>query len=200
MNDPAAPLPDDIAAIVAQCNRAFDQLHVRMHAEFDRSLPFDELLFDRRARARQLSFGEGATVYHNSYIYGDVRVGKGTWIGPFTLLDGSGGLTIGDYCSISTGVQIYTHDTVLWALSGGTASAERAPVQVGDCTYIGGQTVIAKGVTIGDHVVIGACSFVNRDIPPYTVAFGVPCRAAGQVVFDEHGKPQLRWNKETTSG
>ena len=51
-----------------------------------------------------------------------VTVGAGTWIGPNTLLDGTGGLSIGASCSISAGVQIYTHDSVMWALSGGTAS------------------------------------------------------------------------------
>lgn len=184
-------LPEETAALVAELNRAFEQLHTRMQGRWQRSLPFNELLFDRWARARTLAFGEGASIYHNSYVYGDVRVGKGTWIGPFTLLDGSGGLTIGDYCSISAGVQIYTHDTVAWALTGGKASAERAAVKIGDCTYIGSQTVVAKGVNIGDHVVIGACSFVNRDIPAGQVAFGVPCRPAGRVAFDDQGRPRL---------
>ena len=200
MSDPTqagTAQPDDLEALVAECNRVFEALHGRTRDRWQRSLPFDELLFDRWARARSLAFGEGASVYHNSYVYGDVRVGKGTWIGPFTLLDGSGGLTIGDYCSISAGVQIYTHDTVMWALTGGKASAERSAVAIGDCTYIGSQTVVMKGVSIGDHVVIGACSFVNRDLPPGTVAFGVPCRPAGRVVFDEHGRPRLDLN---TSG
>jgi carbonic anhydrase/acetyltransferase-like protein (isoleucine patch superfamily) len=151
----------------------------------------EELLFDRWERARWLGFGEGASIHHNSYVYGDVRVGKQTWVGPFTLLDGSGGLTIGDYCSISAGVQIYTHDTVQWALTGGKTAAERAPVSIGDCCYIGSQTVIAKGVTVGDQAVIGACSFVNRDIPPRTLAFGVPCRPRGRVEFADDGSVVL---------
>jgi len=189
--DGRGPTGPDLDAFVAECHRAFDDLHGRTRERWQRSLPFDELLFDRWARARTLAFGEGSSVYHNCYVYGDVRVGKGTWIGPFTLLDGSGGLTIGDYCSISAGVQLYTHDTVMWALTGGKAPAERQPVHIGDCTYIGSQSVVSKGVKIGDHVVIGACSFVNRDIPPRTVAFGVPCRPAGRVVFDDGGVPHL---------
>jgi len=103
----------------------------------------------------------------------------------------SGGLVIGDFCSISSGVHIYTHDTVKWAVSGGKADYEYAPVKIGNCCYVGSQTVIASGVTIGDHCVIGACSFVNRDIAPYTVAFGVPCRPSGQVKVDAAGNVEL---------
>ena len=167
--------------------RAFEALGSATRERWDRDLPIEELISDRWERARSLGFGEGASIYQSSYVYGKVSVGAHTWIGPMTLLDGSGGLTIGDHCSISAGVQIYTHDTVKWALTGGTAAYERAPVVIGSNCHIGSQTMIAKGVTIGDHCVIGACSFVNRDIPPFTVAFGAPCRPAGRVSIAPDG-------------
>jgi acetyltransferase-like isoleucine patch superfamily enzyme len=161
------------------------ELHERLDREmrerWNRSLPLQELLSDRWQRAEALEFGDGASIYASSYVYGDVRVGARTWIGPFTLLDGSGGLRIGENCSISAGVQIYTHDSVAWALSGGVAEYERAPVSIGDCCHIGAQTIIVKGVSIGDHCVIGATSFVNRDVPPFTIAAGSPCRSIGRV-------------------
>ena len=175
-------------------------LRAQMRAQWDRNLPFEELLFDRWERARYLGFGEGSSIYHNSYVYGDVKVGKNTWIGPFVLLDGSGGLEIGDNCSISAGVHIYTHDTVKWAISGGKAEYERAPVRIGNCCYIGSQTVIAKGVTIGDHSVIGACSFVNRDIPPHSVAVGIPCKVIGKVVINDEGEVSFVYDKEISGG
>jgi acetyltransferase-like isoleucine patch superfamily enzyme len=181
-------------ALMQQVHQVYEFLRARMRLQWHRDLPFEELLFNRWERAKYLGFGEGSSLYHNSYVYGEVKVGKHTWIGPFTLLDGSGGLVIGDYCSISAGVHIYTHDTVRWAVSGGRAQYERAPVQIGDCCYVGSQTVIAKGVTIGEHSIIGACSFVNRSIPPYTVAFGVPCRSAGRVEVDAEGK--VNWTLE----
>lgn len=161
-----------------------DRLAAELRERWDRDLPFGELVSDRWERAKRLGFGEGASIYDSSYVYGDVRVGAGTWIGPYTLLDGTGGLEIGSTCSISAGVHVYTHDTVKWALSGGSAEYERAPVRIGDCCHVGAQTVIASGVTIGDHCVIGACSFVNRDLPPYTIAVGAPCRPIGRVVIE----------------
>jgi acetyltransferase-like isoleucine patch superfamily enzyme len=171
-----------------QLREMYDALRAEMRVRWRRDLPFEELLFDRWERARSLGFGEGSSIYHHSYVYGDVRVGAQTWIGPLTLLDGTGGLTIGSHCSISAGVQIYTHDTVRWALSGGQAKYEYAPVVIGDCCYIGSRTIIAKGVRIGPHSVVGAGSFVNRDVPPYVVAFGVPCRPAGRVQIDAAGE------------
>jgi acetyltransferase-like isoleucine patch superfamily enzyme len=158
-----------------------------------RDLPFEELVFDRWERARSLGFGEGASIYHNAYVFGEVAVGPKTWIGPFVMLDGSGGLEIGECCSISTGVHVYTHDTVRWALSGGEHEAERAPVRIGDRTYVGSQAVVLKGVTIGDHCVIGAGALVTRDVPPFTIADGIPARARGRVVIDEaSGAIELR--------
>jgi acetyltransferase-like isoleucine patch superfamily enzyme len=164
-----------------------------MRADWHRDLPLGELLSDRWRRAEALGFGPGASIYDSSYVYGDVTVGVNTWIGPFTLLDGSGGLSIGDWCSISAGVHIYTHDTVAWAVSGGRIPAERSPVAIGDNTYIGSRAVVARGVTIGDHCVIGAGSFVNRSIPPYSVAVGSPGRVIGSVEVGPSGDVTLHY-------
>lgn len=190
-------MDEDLEVFMAQTRRAYEELRGVMREKWQRDLPFEELLFDRWERGRSLGFAEGANIYHNSYVYGDVTVGEKTWVGPFTLLDGTGGLSIGKYCNISAGVQIYTHDTTKWVLTGGGAAYERAPVTIGDCCHIGSQSVIGKGVTIGDHCVIGACSFVNRDIPPYTVAFGVPCRPAGRVEISADGEVRISYFGKT---
>ena len=148
-------------------------------AQWQRTLPFGDYIVDRWEKARLLGFGDGASVYDSALVLGDVRVGAHTWIGPFTVLDGSGGLSIGAYCSISAGVHLYTHDTVQWALSGGAAGPERAPTRIGARCYLGPHTVVAKGVTIGDGCVIGAHSLVLHDIPAGSKAFGQPCRVHG---------------------
>lgn len=170
------------------------QLAQAMRTKWDRDLPLGELVSDRWERARELGFGEGTSIYESSYLYGDVSVGANTWIGPFTLLDGTGGLRIGDFCSISAGVHIYTHDTVAWALTGGKQRAVRSRVSIGDNTYIGSQSVVARGVSIGDHCVIGANSFVNRPIPAFSVAIGSPCRVIGTVEIAEDGEVHLHFH------
>lgn len=144
---------------------------------YKRRVSVGDLLTDRHENAKSYGWGEGTTCYDNVLVIGDVKVGKNTWIGPNVILDGSGGgLEIGDNCSIDAGVQIYTHDTVAWALSGGKDAAERAATKIGSAVFIGPNTVITKGVTIGDRVAIGALSLVNRNIPSDSKAFGQPAR------------------------
>lgn len=168
---------------------ALQELQLKRESElsrnFRRSLPFSEGLFDRWERAKRLGFGSGTSIYDASCIFGDVSIGENTWVGPWTILDGSGGgLKIGDFCSISSGVHIYTHDTMAWALSAGACPRKTGSVLIGDRVYIGSQSVITRGVCIGSMSVIGANSFVNTDVPDRMIFAGSPARKIGQVEGD----------------
>jgi UDP-3-O-[3-hydroxymyristoyl] glucosamine N-acyltransferase len=95
-------------------------LAVRKKRKFDRKVSIGDRLTEREDNAAAYGFGEGTTMYDNVLVRGDVNVGRNTWIGPGCILDGSGGdLRIGDWCSISAGVQIYTHHTVNRSISSG---------------------------------------------------------------------------------
>ncbi|GDY11464.1 acetyltransferase [Planctomycetota bacterium] len=187
-------------ALLADLQQLHGFLAERMQGRWQRDLPLNELVGDRWQRASRLGFGEGASIYDSACVFGQVAVGAHTWIGPFTVLDGSGGLRIGHHCSISSGVMIFSHDTVAWAVSGGRQPAARAPVAIGDRCYIGSQTVIAKGVTIGDGCVIGACSFVNRDLPSGSLAYGSPARISGRVELSGNGEVRLVHHLPDPSG
>lgn len=155
----------------------YSHLRHQMKMNFKRHVSFGDIFTDRWETAQFYGFGEGTSCYDNVLIIGDVKVGKNTWIGPNVILDGSGGgLEIGDNCSISAGVQIYTHHTVLWAQTMGNKDPERAPVKIGSGVYIGPQSVLQKGITIGDKVVIGAMSLVNKDVPANTKVWGIPAQ------------------------
>ena len=147
-----------------------------MQQRYNRVLPANELLTDRWEKAKFLNFGEGASIYDSSVVFGEVKVGKNTWIGPFTVLDGTGQLEIGNNCSISTGVQIYTHDTVQWAVSGGAAPYEYEATKIGNHCYIGPNSIITKGVVIGDKTIVGANSFVNKSFPANSKIAGNPAK------------------------
>jgi acetyltransferase-like isoleucine patch superfamily enzyme len=145
-------------------------------SKLNRSLPFAELVFDRWERAEKLGFGKGTSIYDSAIIFGKVLVGENSWIGPNTILDGSGNLSIGSNCSISAGVQIYTHDTVKWAISGGVDNYEYAETVIGNNTYIAPNCIIAKGVTLGDGIIVGANSFVNKSFHPGCKIAGSPAK------------------------
>jgi len=161
-------------------------LHVETDQElrdkYKRSLSFQDGLYNRWDRAQRLGFGEGTQIYNSVQVLGDVAVGKNTFVGAFSILDGGyASVKIGDFVSISAGVHVYSHDTVLWSLSGGRAAKRIGPVTIADRCYIGSQAVIACGVSIGPESVVASNSFVNNDVAPGTVVGGSPARLIGRV-------------------
>ncbi len=129
--------------------------------------------------------GSGVTAnarYPQAWIIGDPRIGPDTWIGAFTVIDGSGGLSIGSGCDISSGVHIYTHSSARRCVTGRRYPiVDQAPVHIGDRVFIGANAVVQKGVTIGDEAVINAGAVVTADVPARSIAAGVPARVTGQV-------------------
>ena len=109
-----------------------------------------------------------------------ISLGEDVWIGYFTLIDGSGGLKIGNKVSISSGVHIYTHDSSKYRaynLCKDTIKGthiKRAPVVIGNNVQIGANSIITKGTTIGNNVIIGALTLVNQNIPDNSFVTGNP--------------------------
>jgi acetyltransferase-like isoleucine patch superfamily enzyme len=176
-HDPKLPSLEQVDDWLKLIRDYLKVLAARKKHQFDRRVSVGDLLTERDDNASAYGFGEGTTMYDNVLVRGNVRVGRDTWIGPGCILDGSGGLLeIGDWCSISAGVQIYTHHTVRRSVSLGAEPIDYAPTKIGSGVYIGPNAVIQMGVTIGDKAIVGANSFVNRDIPANSKAFGSPAR------------------------
>jgi len=128
------------------------------------------------------------------WVIGEPMIGEGTWIGAFTIIDGSGGLTIGQGCDISSGVHIYTHSSTRRCVSGRDyPTVDRAQVTIGDRVFIGANAVIMMGVTIGDESVVGAGSVVTKDVPSRTVVAGVPARRIAVVEVGGADNPVPRF-------
>ncbi len=97
-----------------------------------------------------------------------------------TFLD-SNIITIGHCALIGPNCNIICTNHVLDAearLKGGFCDK---PVVIGDKTWLGANVTILPGVTIGEGAVIGAGSVVTKDIPPYTVAVGNPCKVVKEI-------------------
>ena len=162
--------------LVIIIKKALQELRDEKFQKHHRHVALGDLLADREETAKFYGFGQGTTCYDNVLILGDVSVGKNTWIGPNVILDGSGGLQIGDFVSISAGVQIYSHSSVAKSISLGGQEIKKESTRIGNGVYIGPNSVIEMGVDVGEGAVIGALSFVNQDIPARKKAFGIPAR------------------------
>lgn len=179
---------DEIERLRIELIELQNRLREETWQSHNRINPLIEDITDWKERGEFL-FGKGKniTIYNTCSIAGNVEVGENTWIGPYSAIDGGGGVTIGSNCSISSGVQIVSHDSVKWALSGGRVPHEYAPIRIGNNCFIGTNAMVTKGVHIGDHCLIGAGAIVTRDLPSHTIALGVPARVVGRVELSENG-------------
>ncbi len=136
--------------------------------KYNRHVSLGDLIFDRHNTAKFYNFGEGTTCYNNVLILGDVKIGKNCWIGPNVILDGSGGLSIGDNCQICAGVQIYSHNSI------NRDAIRYQKTVIGNNVYVGPNSIVQMGVGIGHNVVVGALSFVNKNVSENHKCWGIP--------------------------
>lgn len=112
-----------------------------------------------------------------SWIVGEPKIGKGTWIGAFCLIDGLGGLEIGENCNISSGAHIITHSTAARCVTG-VGEMYKSPTVIKNRVFIGENATILMGCRIGNQCMIGAASLVLEGtiIPDHCVVVGSPVR------------------------
>lgn len=118
------------------------------------------------------------------WVVGTPHIGRGCWIGAFTLIDGSGGLEIGEGCEVSSGAQILTHSSMRRCVTERRyPHVDRAPTHIGDHCFVGTNAVVLMGSTIGHHSVIAAGAVVKEfsAFPPYSLIAGVPAVRKGDV-------------------
>jgi len=94
-------------------------------------------------------------------------LGAYTDIGAFTYINAKNGITLEDYVQIGSHCSLYSVSTI---------DNKEGPVVLKKGCRIGTHSVIMPGVTVGENSIIGAFSFVNKDIPPRVIAFGVPAK------------------------
>jgi acetyltransferase-like isoleucine patch superfamily enzyme len=137
-------------------------------------------------RVLGVQIGAGSVVLMDVYWYilGRQRPGKpSVWIGSHTVinrqcvLDGRGGLRIGNNVSVSPGVWLLTsqHD-----LNDPSFVQVFNPIVIGDYVWLGSRATVLPGVSIGKGAVVAAGSVVTRDVEPYTIVGGVPARPIGR--------------------
>ena len=135
-------------------------------------------------RGELLVFGHG----------GNIRIGETSYVGEGSRIWSAESVTIGSRVLISHGVNI--HDNIGHSLSAASRHSHfmqilavghptvlddvpAAPIVIEDDAWIGFNSTILKGVTIGRGAVVGAASVVTKDVAAYTIVAGNPAKVIG---------------------
>lgn len=122
----------------------------------------------------------------SSVNIGEIRIiGNNFAMGEYTYFNSghiatnsSAKISIGRWCAIGHNVTILavTHDTGIPTGDENLRPSKQGDVIIEDGVWIGSNVIITPGVTIGRQAVIGGNAVVAKDIPPYAVCSGIPCR------------------------
>ena len=104
----------------------------------------------------------------------NIHVGKNVFINACCHFQDHGGITLGDGCQIG-------HNVVFATLNHGIEPEKRqitipAPIVLGHNVWIGSNSTVLSGVTIGDNAIVAAGAVVTRDVPAGAIVGGVPAR------------------------
>jgi len=112
-----------------------------------------------------------------AWIHPNAIIGDNCWIGSDVMICEN--VEIGDNVSIACGTKIMDHDTSYYRISEGKIEVEHFKVKIGSNSHTGSNSVILAGkgdVTLGDHVIVGALSLVNRSFPSGVIVAGIPAQ------------------------
>jgi acetyltransferase-like isoleucine patch superfamily enzyme len=97
----------------------------------------------------------------------NLKLGQKTDIGAFTYINAQNGVVIEDNVEIGSHCSIYSVSTI---------DGKEGKIVLKKNCKIGSHSVVMPGVTVGENSIVGAFSFVNKDIPANVIAYGVPAK------------------------
>lgn len=112
----------------------------------------------------------------DAYTIGVALVGRRVTIGEGSVICGHGGLSVGDntmiswHCSIIPANHLFDNADIPIRMQG----EERLGIRIGKNVWIASGVTVLDGVSIGDECVVGAGAVVSSDLPPFSVAVGIP--------------------------
>jgi len=145
----------------------------------------DNVSIGNNTRLERIEVGNNSAIEGRVILtgHGDgiIKVGYESFIGHNTVLDFSDNITIGNYVHIGYS-EFWTHSSALMCFNSIPLSSKdkkyrpTAPIVIEDNVYVGVQSTIYPGITIGHHSIIAPNSAVTKNVEPYTLVGGVPAK------------------------
>ena len=112
---------------------------------------------------------------------GHIELGSWVFLGPYTVIYGHGGVSIGEGTLVAMHCRILSSNHTVPPV--GTPIRSQAdvllPTKIGRDVWLGAGVTVLGGVTIGDGCIVGAGAVVTKDLPPGAIAHGVPALVKG---------------------
>ncbi|MBS4069011.1 MAG: acyltransferase [Sulfurimonas sp.] len=112
-----------------------------------------------------------------------IEIGNRVYIGKGAFLSASDGIIVGSGVAIGPEFMVmggdHKFDVVGKRLHELTAGGDNRKIVIEDDVWIGARVTLLKGAKIGEGAIVGACSLVTKDIPPYTIYAGNPAKRIG---------------------
>lgn len=154
-------------------------------ARFGRKTDIRRRFCLRQSPGATVSFGERCILDNDLTVEvsGTLRVGDRVIFGHHCTLAAVEQIEIGDDCMLAEMVSIRDHDHAFARIDVPYREQGKvvAPVRLGRNVWLGAKVTVLKGVTIGDNSVVGANAVVTRDIPPNSLAVGIPAKVVRQL-------------------
>lgn len=122
------------------------------------------------------SCGKGLRVKNRAEIPPNAKVGKHSELGTRCMIQSN--TELGDHVIMGPDVKIYSRNHKMESLDKPIALQGKhfLKTKIGNDVWIGANSIVLAGVTVGDHCVIAAGSVVTKDVPDYAVVGGVPAK------------------------
>jgi len=147
--------PLEPSVVVHNC----PEIHGTRHIHFGKNIDLYRDLFLETREQGHISIGDEVVLSRGVHLvsYASIHIGTGSMIG--------------EYTSVRDANHNIVNDSLI-RYAGHTS----APIVIGSNVWIGRGVTVLAGVTIGDNAIIGANAVVTKDVPPNTLAAGVPAR------------------------
>jgi lipopolysaccharide O-acetyltransferase len=140
---------------------------------------------------------EAVTSYKGQVFSPTLLIGEGVQVGQWVHIAATHSVEIGDHCLLGSRILITDHSHGQYSASDPVSSLSPADrpldsvgrVVIGRNVWIGDGVVVLPGANIGEGSVIGANSVVTGNIPPLTIAAGVPTRTIRHMRPDAAADP-----------